>query len=227
MGSRRGQRWGFFINSKVVKYGWSRWSKVWGGWNGQSHSIGEVVELDWGVYFVDGSIWVVPTDHREVTKISLPQGGVWGVMKKQVTGEGEKNQKGNIQKDQNWGGRIRHDSWLIKSDMGKFLIIDWFSGHISNYCIIKVERKIIGISWVIDVLIAWWRSCRSMIRAGGRVVLRGVFSTDDADEGGTIISKVSSFPAMEASWITLMIPQGSWTWERPGKTFIQGFFWAL
>ena len=119
---------------------------MWGGWNGQLCSIGEVVELDRGVYFINGGIWVVSTDYREVTKIGLPWGGVWGVMKKQVTGEGEKNQKGNTRKDQNWGGRIQHDSWLIKSDMGKFLMIDWFSGHISNCCIIKVEIKIIGIS---------------------------------------------------------------------------------
>ena len=48
-------------------------------------------------------------------------------------------------------------------------------------------------------------------------MLWGVFSADGADKGGTIVSEMSSFPAMEASGITHVLRikirvLGNWFW---------------
>ena len=64
---------------------------MWGRWNSQSHLIGKVIEFNWRVFFVDGGIWVVPPDGRQMTEISLWWGGIWIVSKKGMGSEGEEN----------------------------------------------------------------------------------------------------------------------------------------
>ena len=64
---------------------------MWSGWNGQLCWIREVVEFDWRVFFIDGSIWIVPSDGRKGTNIDMLSRRGWLVSEKAVDSESKKD----------------------------------------------------------------------------------------------------------------------------------------
>ena len=77
---------------------------MWSGWNGQSRWVREVDEFDWRDFFVDGGVWVVPTDGGEGTDVHVSSGRGWLMSEKDVDGESAESDKENTKKNQN-GGR--------------------------------------------------------------------------------------------------------------------------
>ena len=88
---------------------------MWSGWNSQSHWIGEVVEFDWRVFFVDGSIWIIPSDGGEGTDVHMSRRRGWLVPKENMNSESTDSNEENTKKDQNRSGWVRHDDCLLKS----------------------------------------------------------------------------------------------------------------
>ena len=68
---------------------------MWSGRNGQSRLVREVDESDWRVFFVDGGIWVVPTDGGEGTDVHVSWGRSWLMSKENVDGESAESDEEN------------------------------------------------------------------------------------------------------------------------------------
>ena len=50
---------------------------MWSGWNSQSRWIGEVVKFDWRVFFIGGSVWVVPSNGGKRTDVDVSSREGW------------------------------------------------------------------------------------------------------------------------------------------------------
>ena len=73
---------------------------MWGRWNGQSRWIREIVEFNGRVFFVDGRVWVVPTNGGKGTDVDMSSRGGWLVSEKDVNGESEKDREENGEENQ-------------------------------------------------------------------------------------------------------------------------------
>ena len=70
------------------------------GMNGQSRWVGEIVEFDGRIFFVDGHIWIVPANGGKGADIDVSSRGGRLVFEKAVNGKGEKDQKENGEENQ-------------------------------------------------------------------------------------------------------------------------------
>ena len=88
---------------------------MWSGWNGQLCWIREVVEFDWRVFFVDGSVWIVPSDGGKGANVDVSLRGGWLVSEKAMNGKSKKDREENGEEDQYRCRGVRHDDCLLKS----------------------------------------------------------------------------------------------------------------
>ena len=82
---------------------------MWSGWNGQSRWIREIDKFNWRVFFVDGGVWVVPTDGREGTDVDVSSGGGRLMSEENVSSKSAKGNKKDTEENKNGFGWIRHD----------------------------------------------------------------------------------------------------------------------
>ena len=88
---------------------------MWNGWNGQSCQVWEVDKFDWGVFFVDGSVWVVPSNGGKGTDVYMSWRGGWLVSKENMNGESAESEEEDAEKNQNRCRWVRHDDCWLKS----------------------------------------------------------------------------------------------------------------
>ena len=87
---------------------------MWSGWNGQACWIREIIEFDWGVFFVDGSVWVVPANGGKRADINVSSRRGWLVSKENVNSKSTESDKEDTEENQNGCGWIRHDDCWSK-----------------------------------------------------------------------------------------------------------------
>ena len=88
---------------------------MWNGRNGQSCRVWEVDEFDWGVFFVDGSVWVVPSNGGKGTDVYMSWGRGWLVSKENMNGKSAESEEEDAEKNQNRCRWVRHDDCWLKS----------------------------------------------------------------------------------------------------------------
>ena len=88
---------------------------MWSGWNSQARWIREVVEFDWGVFFVNGGVWIVPANGGKGTDVDMLLRGGWLMSKKNMNGENAKSDKENSEENQYRCRWVRHNDCLLKS----------------------------------------------------------------------------------------------------------------
>ena len=71
------------------------------GWNGQSCRVREVDEFDWRVFFINSSVWIIPSDGGEGTDVQVLRGRGWLVSKENMNGKSAESDEENAKKNQN------------------------------------------------------------------------------------------------------------------------------
>ena len=84
-------------------------------WVERSNTLGQVVEFDWGVFFVDGGVWIVPANGGKGTDVDVSSGRGWLVSKEDMNGENTESDKENSEENQYGCRWVRHDDCLLKS----------------------------------------------------------------------------------------------------------------
>ena len=82
---------------------------MWSGWNSQSRWVREVDEFYWRVFFVNSSVWIIPSDGGEGTDVHVSSRSGWLVSKEDMDGEGAESDEENAKKNQNRCRWVRHD----------------------------------------------------------------------------------------------------------------------
>ena len=88
---------------------------MWSGWNGQSCWVRKVDEFDWRVFFVNGGVWVIPSDGGEGTYIHMSWRRGWLMSKENMDSESAESDEEDAKKNQNRCRWVRHDDCWLKS----------------------------------------------------------------------------------------------------------------